>query len=363
MLLYDVPKKKVKMTEELTEQDKKLVNSVNNCTMFDIVIVGGGVAGLSAGIYASRDGFKTLILEGTVESSVDAPGGALLLTSDIENFPGFVQGEGAELVNIIRTQAENFGADIREQRVAKIEAGLQVGEMHRLWTTDGNEYCARTIILATGSIARRLGIPGEDELYGQGVSTCATCDGFFFREKNVAVVGGGDTAVEDALLLTRYAKKVTLIVRGEELRASGPEAREILKHPDVDILWNSVVDEVVANENGNGVNHIVVRDRNADSVSDLAVDGLFVAIGSDPATSFLEGSVVQTDSDGYILTVDGSTRVQGAIPGIFAAGDAADRVFKQAITSAGKAVEAALEARAYLNAGVSAPVSRETDRY
>lgn len=350
------------MTEELTTQDKELLNSVNHCTKFDVVIIGGGVAGLSAGIYAARDGFKTLILEGTVESSVDAPGGALLLTSDIENFPGFIQGEGAELVNIIRTQAENFGATIKEERAAKIEAGLQIGQMHKIWTTDGNEYCARTIILATGAVARRLGIPGEDELYGRGVSTCATCDGFFFREKNVAVVGGGDTAVEDALLLTRYAKSVTLVVRGSEFRASGPEAREILKHPDVNIVWESTVEQVVPTKDGNAVDHILIKNKD-NTVTPLDVDGLFIAIGSDPATGFLKDSVIQTDSDGYILTVDGSTRVQGAVPGVFAAGDAADRVFRQAITSAGRAVEAALEARAYINAGVSAPISRETDKY
>jgi thioredoxin reductase (NADPH) len=367
MLQYNVNTKKDKMEQELTEQDRKLIDSVHNCSKFDVVIVGGGVAGLSAGIYAARDGFKTLILEGTVESSVDAPGGALLLTSEIENFPGFVQGEGAELIGIIRGQAETFGADIREERVQSIDAALEAGKMHTITTRDDDgeihEYCARTIILATGAVARRLGIPGEDELYGQGVSTCATCDGFFFKEKKVAVVGGGDTAVEDALLLTRYAKEVTLIVRGSHLRASGPEARAVLEHPDITILWNSSVKSINPNQTQDAVDYAIVINSETGVETQIDIDGLFVAIGSDPATSFLKDSVILTDRDGYILVADGSTRVQGAIPGVFAAGDAVDRVYRQAITSAGQAVQAALEARAYLNAGVAATISQVTDRY
>lgn len=340
------------MTNILDGNERKLADTIHKCTNFDIIIVGGGVAGLSAAIYAARDGFKTLVLEGTVESSVDAPGGALLLTSDIENFPGFLGGEGAELISVIRTQAENFGADIREERVANLDATLERGGTHRVTTTDGNVYCTRTIILATGAVARRLGIKGEDELYGRGVSTCATCDGFFYREKKVAVVGGGDTAIEDALLLTRYASSVHLIVRGDSFRASGPEAREILTHPSVTILWNSKVEEVVATENGNAVKNLIVKNKNG-TTSELEVDGLFVAIGSDPATSFLKDSLVPVDNDGFILTELGSTKVQGNVHGIFAAGDVADRVFRQAITSAGRAVEAALEARAYLNSSSS----------
>jgi thioredoxin reductase (NADPH) len=343
------------MTNILDGNERKLADSIHKCTNFDIIIVGGGVAGLSAAIYAARDGFKTLVLEGTVESSVDAPGGALLLTSDIENFPGFLGGEGAELISIIRTQAENFGADIREERVENLEATLQAGGTHTITTTEGNIYSTRTIILATGAVARRLGIKGEDELYGRGVSTCATCDGFFYREKTVAVVGGGDTAIEDALLLTRYAKSVHLIVRGDTFRASGPEAREILTHPNVTILWNSTVEEVVATEEGNAVKHLLVKNKNG-TTTELNVNGMFIAIGSDPATKFLKNSLIETDNDGYIQTIQNSTRVKGNIPGIFAAGDVADRVFRQAITSAGKAVEAALEARAYINT----PITKET---
>lgn len=343
------------MTNILDGNERKLADTIHKCTNFDIIIVGGGVAGLSAAIYAARDGFKTLVLEGTVESSVDAPGGALLLTSDIENFPGFLGGEGAELISIIRTQAENFGADIREERVANLDATTETGGTHRITTTDGNVYCTRTVILATGAVARRLGIKGEDELYGRGVSTCATCDGFFYREKTVAVVGGGDTAIEDALLLTRYAKNVHLIVRGDTFRASGPEAREILTHPNVTILWNSTVEEVVATEAGNAVDHLLVKSKNG-TTTELNVDGMFIAIGSDPATKFLENSLVETDEDGYIQTLQGTTRVKGNLPGIFAAGDVADKVFRQAITSAGKAVEAALEARAYINT----PITKES---
>lgn len=342
------------MTSILDGKERQLADTIHKCTKFDIVIIGGGVAGLSAGIYAARDGFKTLVLEGTTVSSVEMPGGALNLTSSIENFPGFIGGEGAELVGLIRSQAETFGADIREERVKHLEATLEKGGIHRIYTEEGNEYCARSVIIATGAVARRLGIPGEDELYGQGVSTCATCDGFFFREKDVAVVGGGDTAIEDALLLTRYAKSVHLIVRGDKFRASGPEAREVLAHPDITVLWESEVQEVIANEDGTLVDHLVVKDHKG-STSNLKVDGLFVAIGSDPATSFLRQSIIMTDTDGYVHTVEGSTRVQGNVPGVFAAGDVADRVFRQAITSAGKAVEAALEARAYLNTPLPEP--------
>jgi thioredoxin reductase (NADPH) len=324
---------------------------------YDIVIIGGGVAGLSAAIYAARDGFKTLVLEGELVSSVDMPGGALLLTESIENFPGFVQGEGAELVGIIRGQAEGFGAEILTERVTDIDFSLKAGELHQVYAGD-NYYKAKSVILATGAVARQLNVPGEEIFYGHGVSTCATCDGFFFKEKTVAVVGGGDTAVEDALFLTRYAEKVYLLPRGKELRASGPEAREILDHPKVEILWESTVEEIIGDEMVIGVIY-----KQHGELKDLPLDGVFVAIGRDPATSFLRNGAVMTDRDGYIQVVEGSTRVQGAIPGVYAAGDCVDKVFKQAITSAGKAVEAALEARHYLLSPLPEPIKRVTNRY
>ena len=310
---------------------------------YDIIIIGGGVAGLSAAIYAARDGFKTLVLEGELLSSVDMPGGALLLTENIENFPGFLSGEGTELVSIIREQAASFGAEIRTERVTSTSFSDTPGSLHKVFVGN-NFYKTKSVILATGAIAKQLKVPGEDTYYGRGVSTCATCDGFFFRNKTVAVIGGGDTAIEDALFLTRYAEKVYLLPRGNELRATGPDARHILDHPKVEILWSSTVEEIV----GEDQKVIGVIYNRMGELKDLPLDGVFVAIGRNPATAFLQGSSVTTDSQGYIETVGNSTEVSGSTPGVFAAGDCVDKVFKQAITSAGKAVEAALEARKYL---------------
>ena len=220
-----------------------------------------------------------------------------------------------------------------------------MGQVNAIQTDTNKTYRARAIIIATGAVAKRLGVPGEDENYGNGVSSCATCDGFFFQDKTVAVVGGGDTAVEDALLLTHYAKKVHLLVRGEELKATGPEAREIINHPDVEIHWATKVKEILSEDSKvTGLTVETVTERN------IPVDGVFVAIGSDPATSFLDGSGVPIEADGYILVNDASTAVLGLEDrGIFAAGDVADKIYRQAITSAGKAAQAALEARSYLN--------------
>ena len=343
---------------ELTEiQNNQLINAIEHCTIFDLVIIGGGVAGLSAGIYASRDNLNTLVLEGTIESSVDSPGGALLLTSRIENYPGYEGAPGEELIASMREQAEKFGAIIKGERAADLHVQTEPNKKHIITTTEGNVYHARSVIIATGAIARQLGIAGEEELYGRGVSTCATCDGFMFKEKTVAVVGGGDTAVEDALLLTGYAKKVYLIVRGTELRSNGPEAREILNHPDVTIIWNTAVEQIIPTEDGNAVKYIITTNRSTQEKTEIPLDGLFIAIGSDPATNFLADSIIMRDAEGYIKTIDGSTRVQGGLNGIYAAGDVADKVFRQAITSAGTAVQAALEVRAYL----SLPLTKQED--
>jgi len=316
---------------------------------YDVVIIGGGVAGLSAGIYTARDGFKTLILEGEYESSVEMPGGALLLTSSIENFPGFKEGAGEELVNVIRDQAETFGAEIVTAKASAVEFATENCELHIVHSGE-TSYRAKSVIITTGAIARQLNVPGEAELYGRGVSSCATCDGFFFKDKTVAVVGGGDTAVEDALFLRRFAKQIYLMPRRNDLRAKGPEAREAIlldEEPDsnFDILWSSTVETV--NSNGEHVSGLTYKDGNANLVN-LELDGIFVAIGRDPATNFLTGSGVHVDDEGYILTEANSTKVMGRPVGVFAAGDAVDRVFRQAITSAGRAVEAALEARTYL---------------
>jgi thioredoxin reductase (NADPH) len=325
--------------EEETTQPK---TEITLC--YDLVIIGGGVAGLSAGLYTSRDGFKTLILEGEVVSSVDMPGGALMLTDSIENFPGFLNGEGSELVSIIREQAETFGAEIISGRVKNITFATAPGKLHQITTEENYTYDAKSIIIATGAVATQLNIPGEQKYYGKGVSTCATCDGFFFRNKTVAVIGAGDTAIEDALFLTRYAEKVYLLPRRNELKASGPEAREILQHPQVEILWESVSEEIIGD--GENVAGLIYRQHGA--LKTLVADGVFVAIGRNPATNFLQGSPVALDEQGYILTQPDTTKVQGNLHGVYAAGDCVDKVFRQAITSAGKAVEAALETRHYL---------------
>jgi len=315
-------------------------------TIYDTIIVGGGVAGLSAGIYSARDGFKTLILEGELVSSVDYPGGALMLTPDIENFPGFIGVEGSELIGIMRAQAEKFGSQIIEERATRFNFALpeSADPIHTIYTSS-THYRTKSIILAMGATAKLLNVVGELEFYGRGVSTCATCDGFFFREKVVAVVGGGDTAIEDALFLTRYAEKVNLIVRGNKLKASGPQAREILTHPQVNIIWNTTVEAIEGSDNT--VVGVVLKDTNG-NLSTLKLDGVFVAIGRTPATEALEGSAVSLDEEGYIKVTLESTAVMGDTVGVFAAGDVVDKVYRQAITSAGKAVQASLDARHYL---------------
>ncbi len=328
-------------TEEFSSETK----TTKTGSIYDTIIIGGGVAGLSAAIYSSRDGFSTLVLEGELMSNVDYPGGALMLTPDIENFPGFVGGEGSELIDILKTQAEKFGSQIVEERATQFDfANAESSDkIHTVYTTN-NVYKTRSIILAMGATAKLLEVPGELEFYGKGVSTCATCDGFFFREKIVAVVGGGDTAIEDALFLTRYAKEVNLIVRGNKLKASGPQAREILAHPQVNIIWNTTVETIVG---VNSVESVILKDT-GDNLSELALDGVFVAIGRTPATESIQTSPVNIDSEGYIMVNGDSTHVMGNVVGVFAAGDVVDKVYRQAITSAGKAAQAALDSRHYL---------------
>lgn len=326
--------------------DAQLLEELKNPTVFDVIIVGGGVAGLTAGLYSARDGFKTLVLEGYPMSSTDMPGGALMLTSEIANYPGFNASAGMDLIEVMREQAENAGALIISDRAQQIVPATEKGKCHGLTTEEEQkQYRARVIIIATGAIAKSIGIPGESEMWGRGVSTCATCDGFFFTEKTVAVVGGGDTAVEDALLLTKFASEVHLFVRGSKLKASGPEAREIIEHPYVTIHWNSSLTEI-HNKNGQLVGIDYIQD---DIPHHLAVDGVFVAIGSTPATSWLEGTAVPLDKEGYVLVEPDSTKVKGKTSGIYAAGDVADKVYRQAVISAGRASQAVIEARAYLN--------------
>lgn len=308
---------------------------------YDVIIIGGGVAGLSASIYSARDSFRTLVLHGISESSTQFPGGALGLTNSIENYPGFAGGEGMDLIDIMRDQGETSGANMVEEKAVNISRNMD--GTYLVTSNEDTVYHTKAIILAVGSVAKRLGIPGEAELYGRGVSSCATCDGFFFRGKEVVVVGGGDTAIEDALLLSNLASKVTLLVRSNKLKASGPEVKKLLEKENVEILWETKPESITQNDDRLTINH---------DKGSITVDGVFVAIGSTPSTGFLEDTTVQLDNEGYIILNQGYTQVPQN-PGIFAAGDAADAVYRQAVVAAGRAVQAALDVRAYLGSNFS----------
>lgn len=342
------------LAEEIDDPEASKKNTVEKdsatiLNRYDTIIIGGGVAGLSAGLYSARDGFSTLVIEGDFISSTEMPGGALLLTPEIENFPGFPGGAGEELIAVIKKQAVGFGATIIRDLVSDIDFATSPCELQTVRTLHGKTYESRTIIIATGAVARQLGVEGEEDFIGRGVSTCATCDGFFFGGKKVVVVGGGDTAVEDALFLMTYASEVTLLVRGDSLRSTGPEAREayiLAEDPEskLNIRWNTTVSSI--NNNGQTVSSVSAI--NEDGALEIQTDGVFVAIGRDPSTVFLHNSLVELDEEGYILTRPDSNRVKGEIYGVYAAGDAVDKKYRQAVTSAGRAVEAALDSREYI---------------
>jgi len=301
----------------------------------ELLIVGSGPAGLTAAVYAGRANLKPIVIEGI------GAGGQLMLTTDVENFPGFPDGIlGPELMMKFREQAERFGAEFITADADRVDLsappfGAWVG------TT---EYRGDAMIITTGATARMLGLPSEARLLGHGVSTCATCDGFFFREKPIAVVGGGDSALEEAIFLTKFATKVTIVHRRHELRASKIMQDRALANPKIDFRWNTVVDDVI----GNGsVEALRVRDVVTGVESDFAVDGLFVAIGHDPTTSLFRGQL-ELDDDGYVVTAPDSTST--SVEGVFAAGDVQDHVYRQAITAAGSGCMAAIEVERWLAA-------------
>ena len=305
--------------------------------VLDVVIIGSGPAGYTAAVYAARAGLAPLVLAGSVTA-----GGALMNTTEVENFPGFPGGiMGPELMSNMQEQAEKFGAKVEWDDATSVDL---TGPVKIIETGNGETYRARAVILATGSAYRRLGLPDEDRLSGRGVSWCATCDGFFFKDQHIAVVGGGDSAVEEATFLTRFGSKVTMVHRRDELRASKIMADRALNDPKISFAWNS---EVVGIVGENRVESVVLRNTVTGEESTLDATALFVAIGHEPRTELLVGQV-DLDDAGYIKVEGRSTRTN--LPGVFACGDAVDHTYRQAITAAGTGCSAALDAQHYLAA-------------
>lgn len=303
----------------------------------ELVIIGSGPAGYTAAVYAARAGLEPVVLAGSVTA-----GGALMTTTEVENFPGFVDGvQGPDLMESMRAQAERFGARILLDDAVSVDLE---GPIKVIETGTGETLRARAVILTMGSAYRKLGLPEEERLTGHGLSWCATCDGFFFREQEIVVVGGGDSAVEEALFLTRFASKVTVVHRREEFRASKIMAQRVLDHPKIDVAWNSEVAGIIGAEK---VHAVALRDTITGVERELSVTGVFVAIGHDPRSELVTG-IIDTDADGYVLVEHPSTRTN--LPGVFAAGDLVDHTYRQAITAAGTGCAAAQDAQHYLSA-------------
>lgn len=304
--------------------------------MENVIILGSGAAGLTAAIYTARASLNPLVIEGL------QPGGQLTTTTEVENFPGFPQGvDGTELMMKMREQAERFGTRIQMMTIEK--ARLKPGQ-HQVIADDGKVFEARTLIIATGASAKYIGLPNEQKLVGRGVTSCATCDGAFYKNVPVAVVGGGDTAMEEAVFLTRFASKVYLIHRRHEFRASKIMAERATNHPKIEVVWDTVVEDVL-DVARNEVSGLKLKNVKTGAVSDLAVKALFVAIGHQPNTAPFAGQL-NMDERGYLITQNTRTNVEG----VFAAGDVQDPTYRQAITAAGSGCMAALEAERYLEA-------------
>ncbi|WP_370250213.1 thioredoxin-disulfide reductase [Nocardioides sp.] len=300
----------------------------------NVIIIGSGPSGYTAAVYAARASLEPLVFEGSVTA-----GGALMNTTEVENFPGFRDGiMGPALMDEMRAQAERFGAELVADDVVEVDL---TGDL-KVVRTATDTYTARSVILATGSGYRKLDLPREDELSGRGVSWCATCDGFFFREQHIAVVGGGDSAVEEATFLTRFASKVSMIVRRDELRASKIMQERAFADPKLEIVWNSAVDQIHGEDRLEG---LTLRDTVTGETSSLPATGLFIAIGHDPRSELLAGQV-DLDADGYVVVDHPSTRTN--LPGVFACGDLVDHHYRQAITAAGTGCAAALDAERYI---------------
>jgi thioredoxin reductase (NADPH) len=308
----------------------------------ELIIVGSGPAGYTAAIYAARASLRPLVFEGAVTA-----GGALMNTTEVENFPGFPQGiMGPDLMDNLRSQAERFGAELITDDVTAIDL---TGDVKVVVDGEGTEHRAHAVVLAMGSGYRELGLPDEKRLSGHGVSWCATCDGFFFRGQDIAVVGGGDSAVEEALFLTKFAETVTIVHRRDELRASRIMAERALSNPKIRFAWNSTVTAIHGQEK---VSSITLADVRTGETRELAVTGLFIAIGHDPRSELVRGQV-ETDETGYVLVEGRGTQARsggGVLPGVFAAGDLVDHTYRQAITAAGSGCAAALDAERFLAA-------------
>jgi thioredoxin reductase (NADPH) len=300
----------------------------------DVIIVGSGPAGYTAALYAARARLSPLLFEGSVTS-----GGALMNTTDVENYPGFPDGVlGPDLMDSLRKQAERFGAELVTDDVTEVDLSASP----KVVKAGSDVFLTRSVIIATGSSYRELGIPGEKRLSGHGVSWCATCDGFFFRDQDIAVVGGGDSALEEATFLTRFARSVTVVHRRDALRASAIMQDRARSNPKIRFAWDSVVTEVVGEDRVAGIK---LRNVKTDEESFLEVSGIFVAIGHDPRSELFTGQL-EKDEEGYLIVDQPSTRT--AIPGVFAAGDVVDHIYRQAVTAAGSGCAAALDAERWL---------------
>ncbi|MGW2209497.1 thioredoxin-disulfide reductase [Streptomyces sp. NPDC001781] len=301
----------------------------------NVIIIGSGPAGYTAALYTARASLKPLVFEGAVTA-----GGALMNTTEVENFPGFPTGVmGPELMDSMRAQAERFGAELLPDDIVSVDL---TGDVKTVTDTAGTVHRARAVIVATGSQHRKLALPNEDALSGRGVSWCATCDGFFFRDQDIAVIGGGDTAMEEATFLSRFAKSVTIIHRRDTLRASKAMQERAFNDPKIKFAWDSEVVEILGEQKLAGLK---LRNLKTGELSDLPVTGLFIAIGHDPRTELFKGQL-DLDAEGYLKVEAPSTRTN--LPGVFAAGDVVDHTYRQAITAAGTGCASALDAERYL---------------
>jgi thioredoxin reductase (NADPH) len=301
----------------------------------NVIIIGSGPAGYTAAVYAARAQLAPLVFEGSVTA-----GGALMTTTEVENYPGFAEGiMGPALMDEMRTQAERFGAELVADDIVAVDL---TGDIKSVTDSAGTVHQARTVILAMGSGYRKLGLEHEERLSGHGVSWCATCDGFFFRQHEIAVIGGGDTAIEEATFLTRFADKVTIVHRRDELRASKIMAERAFANEKIEFAWNSEVASIQGEDKLSG---ITLRDTVTGATRELPVTGLFIAIGHDPRSELVKGQI-HLDDEGYVLVQNGSTKTN--LPGVFAAGDLVDHTYRQAITAAGTGCSAALDAERFL---------------